>query len=130
MQNVYFACFFFLFTGEAATSDEPFIPFVPYPVNSTTGDPVITKLKPLKNRSDLRYGAPMAESHCGLHVPILAITIHPQTGAVLPIGGIHLDPVTSLPVPIEIGSFMTDTETGQAVPILSVTLDEHTGVLI
>lgn len=116
-------------TGEAARSEEPFIPFVPYPTNPHTGAPVQTKLKPLLNKSDLRYGAPMSDPECGLHVPILALTIHPQTGSVLPIGGIHTDPVTGLPVPIELGSLMADPDSGRAVPVLAVMLDEETGEL-
>jgi hypothetical protein len=88
---------------------------------------VQTKLKPLQNKSDLRYGNPMSDPECGLHVPILALTLHPQTGAVLPISGIHTDLVTGLPVPIEVGSLMGDPVSGKAVPILAVALDEETG---
>ena len=69
----------------------------------------------------------MSDPECGLHVPILAMTLHPQTGAVLPIGGIHTDPVTGLPVPIELGSLMADPDSGRAVPVLAVMLDEETG---
>ena len=71
----------------------------------------------------------MSDPECGLHVPILALTIHPQTGSVLPIGGIHTDPVTGLPVPIELGSLMADPDSGRAVPVLAVMLDEETGEL-
>ena len=69
----------------------------------------------------------MSDPQCGLHVPILAMTLHPQTGNVLPVGGIHTDPVTGLPVPIELGSLMADPVSGRAVPILAVTLNEETG---
>ena len=87
----------------------------------------MTTLKALENRSDLKYGGPMSDSTTGLHVPILGVTIHPQTGALLPIGGTHIDPVTSLPIAIEIGSLMIDPVTEKPVPILAVAIDETTG---
>ena len=113
--------------GEAYRSEDVPIPFVPYPTNPHTGAPVKTKLKPMERRSDLRYGAPMADPITGLHAPILAVTIHPQTGAVLPIAGTHTDPVTGLPIAIEMGSLMVDPATNDPVPILGVTLDCSTG---
>lgn len=53
--------------------------------------------------------------------------MHPQTGALLPIGGTHIDPVTGMPTPIEVGSLMVDPNSEQPVPILAVTLDPETG---
>lgn len=113
------------FTGEAARADEPFIPFVPYPVQNN--QPIKTKLRPLEHKSDLRYGSPMNDPETGLHVPIMGVTMHPQTGALLPIGGTHIDPVTGMPTPIEVGSLMVDPNSEQPVPILAVTLDPETG---
>ena len=69
----------------------------------------------------------MADPKTGLHVPISAVTIHPQTGAVLPVAGTHVDPVTSLPVAIEVGSMMVCPDTERAVPILAVAIDHATG---
>ena len=69
----------------------------------------------------------MTDPETGLHVPILACTLHPQTGALLPVGGTHIDAVTGLPSPIEVGSLMVDPNSGQPVPILAVTLDQETG---
>ena len=37
-----------------------------------------------------------------LQAPILAVTIHPETGAVLPVSGTHRDAVTGLPIAIEV----------------------------
>lgn len=114
-------------SGESARSEEPYIPYLPYPTNPHTGEPVKTKLQPIENKSDLRHGAAISDPACGLKVPILGMTIHPKTGLVLPIGGIHTDPVTGLPIPIEIGSIMVDPNGGQPVPILSVAIDQETG---
>lgn len=72
----------------------------------------------------------MADSVTGLHAPILAVTIHPQTGAVLPIAGTHTDPFTGLPIAIEVGSLMVDSSTNNPVPILGVTIDCSTGEVV
>ncbi len=50
-----------------------------------------------------------------------------QTGALLPVGGTHRDPVTGLPVPIEIGGMMEDPNTRKPVPILAVAIDSTSG---
>ena len=107
-------------------SDEPLLPYIPYPVDAN-GKPVTTKLKALEHRGDLKYGAPIPDPENGLHVPIQAVTIHPQTGAALPVGGSHTDPVTGLPIAIEVGSLMVDPVTAKPVPILAVGLDPTTG---
>jgi hypothetical protein len=111
--------------GEAPHSDTPYIPFVPYPTRD--GRPIKTKLRPMQHGSDLRYGAPMSDPETSLHVPILAVTLHPETQAVLPVGGTHIDIVTGLQTPIEIGSLMVDPNSGSPVPVLSVTLDPESG---
>ena len=72
----------------------------------------------------------MSDPETGLHVPILACTLHPQSGALLPVGGTHIDAVSGLPSPIEIGSLMVDPNSEQPVPILAVSLDQETGNLI
>ena len=69
----------------------------------------------------------MSDPETGLHVPILACTLHPQSGALLPVGGTHIDAVSGLPSPIEIGSLMVDPNSEQPVPILAVSLDQETG---
>ncbi|XP_062603182.1 uncharacterized protein LOC134264959 [Saccostrea cucullata] len=117
-------------TGEAARADEPFIPFIPYPVHPQNNQPIKTKLRPMEHKSDLRYGAPMNDPVTGLHVPIMGVTMHPQTGALLPIGGTHIDPVTGMHTPIEVGSLMVDPNSEQPVPILAVTLDPETGDIV
>ena len=117
-------------TGEATKSDEAPIPYVPYPVNPATGVPADTKLRALDRRGDLKYGGPIPDPKNGLHVPIMGVTIHPQTGAVLPVGGSHTDPITGLPVAIEIGSLMIDPHSNLPVPILAVTLDPQTAEVI
>lgn len=51
-------------------------------------------------------------------------------GNAYPVGGCHDDPVTNLPIAIELGSTMIDTVTEQPVPIMGVTLDPATGMVI
>ena len=51
-------------------------------------------------------------------------------GNAYPIGGCHDDPVTGLPVAIEIGSMMFDPNTGRPVPVVGVTIDPHNGNVI
>jgi hypothetical protein len=45
-----------------------------------------------EHKNDMKYGAPMPDPETGIHVPIMAVTMHPQTGAILPIGCTHVDP--------------------------------------
>ena len=72
--------------GNSPKSEEPLIPFLPYPVDLRTGSPMKVDLPLLERRGDLRYGAPMFDLITGLTVPICAVTIHPETGAVHPLG--------------------------------------------
>ena len=72
----------------------------------------------------------MSDPETGLLVPIMAVTIHLATGAILPIGSTHIDPVTGLPTAIEVGSLMVDPTSEQPVPILSVTLDPESGLCL
>ena len=51
-------------------------------------------------------------------------------GNAYPVGGCHFDPVTNLPIAIELGSTMIDSVTEQPVPIIGVTLDPTTGAVI
>ena len=51
-------------------------------------------------------------------------------GNAYPVGGCHIDPVTNLPVAIELGSVMIDSVTHLPVPIIGVTLDPITGAVI
>lgn len=51
-------------------------------------------------------------------------------GNAYPVGGCHNDPVTGLPVAIEIGSMMLDPNTGHPAPIIGVTIDPRSGSVI
>jgi hypothetical protein len=117
-------------TGEATKSDQQPIPYVPYPINPQTQKPVDTKLQALDRRDDLKYGAAIPDPEHGLHVPIQAVTIHPETGAVLPVGGSHTDCITGLPTAIEVGALMIDPVSHLPVPILSVAIDHLSGDVI
>lgn len=69
----------------------------------------------------------MADPDTGVPVPILAVTIHPQTGLVYPLGGVFVCPITRLPQPIQIGYPMLDARTGNVVLTVGVGLDPATG---
>lgn len=70
----------------------------------------------------------MADPDKGVPVPILAVTIHPQTGVVYPLGRLHVCPLTRLPQPIQIGYPMLDSRKGNIVLTVGVTLDPVTGL--
>lgn len=69
----------------------------------------------------------MCDYDTGVFVPILAVTIHPQTGLVYPLGGVYTCPISRLRQPIQIGSPMLDPRTGNLVLITGVSFDPHTG---
>ena len=115
------------FSDVTSKTDQQPIPFIPYPTNPTTGSPAETRLRPLGTDENLEYGSPMTDPITGIHVPILAVTVHPQTHQILPVGGSQIDPITGLPVAIEIGAVMIDVESRTTVPILAVTIDNMTG---
>ena len=117
-------------SAESSRSDRPLIPYLSYPINPDTGAPVSNRLSPLEGSTELALSAPIPDPDSGLHVPIQAVTIHPQSGALLPVGGSHIDPITRLPVAIEIGSMMIDPVSSKVVPIMAVALDEHSGKLV
>lgn len=66
--------------ADAATSAEALIPFVPYPNNPETGVPVKLTLIPVEKKGDMRLNGRMICGRTGLPVPILGMTIHPETG--------------------------------------------------
>ncbi|XP_064629300.1 uncharacterized protein LOC135488587 [Lineus longissimus] len=116
--------------AERSMLDEPPIPFVSYPLNHQTGKPVATDLKPISSFASLKYGSLIADPETDLLVPIVAMTIHPKSGLLYPVGGCHKDPITGLLVAIDIGSMMEDPVTGNVCQILGVTIDENSGKVI
>lgn len=66
--------------ADAANSAEVLIPYIPYPNNPETGLPVKTTLTPVDKRGDMRLNGRMICGKTGLPVPILGMTIHPETG--------------------------------------------------
>lgn len=125
-----------IFTCDSSTTEhqsvrkESLIPFIPYPLNMETGEPVDTELQMLEHTSQLKLNGSMKDPVTGLFVPICAVTIHPRTLALLPIGGTHRDPVTNILVPIEVGSVMTDKVSGMPVPILGAIVDPCSGKVV
>lgn len=117
-------------SAEAGVPPEPLIPYVPYPVSPRTGVPVDTSLRTLEKRSDMHLNHPMADQASGQYVPILAVTIHPHGDTLLPVGGVHPDPVTGLPVPIEIGGLMIDKQTKEVVPVTGISISCEDGSVV
>ena len=115
---------------ECILRDDPLIPYLPYPLNPETGQPVETGLKAPEKPANLKYGGPMKDPKTGLIVPISAVTVHPVTHLIMPVGGTSADPVTGLPVPIEVGSMMIDPNTDMPVPTVGVSIDQQTGAVL
>nr|XP_013765910.1 PREDICTED: uncharacterized protein LOC102208545 [Pundamilia nyererei] len=108
--------------------DSPLLPFIPYPTSCHSDQPLpSTHLRGLRPGQRLQLGIPMADPDKGVPVPILAVTIHPQTGLVYTLGRIHVCPLTRLPQPIQIGYPMLDSRTGNIVLTVGVSLDPITG---
>ncbi|XP_064840268.1 uncharacterized protein si:dkey-103g5.4 [Oncorhynchus masou masou] len=117
-------------TGDMRKWEFPLLPFVPYPLSRHSAQPVTTQLRGLRPGQRLLLGRPMCDPDTGVLVPILAVTIHPQTGLVYPLGGVHVCPLTRLPQPIQVGSPMLDPMTGNVVLIAGVSLDPITGAVL
>ncbi|GAA6228396.1 uncharacterized protein LOC111665042 [Lates japonicus] len=118
-------------TGDNRKWDSPLLPFIPYPTSCHSDQPLpSTRLRGLRPGQRLQLGAPMADPDTGVPVPILAVTIHPQTGLVYPLGGVHICPITRLPQPIQIGYPMLDPRTGNVVLTVGVSLDPVTGAVL
>ncbi|XP_056230182.1 uncharacterized protein si:dkey-103g5.4 [Seriola aureovittata] len=118
-------------TGDNRKWDSPLLPFIPYPTSCHSDQPLpSTRLRGLRPGQRLQLGVPMADPDTGVPVPILAVTIHPQTGQVYPLGGMHVCPITRLPQPIQIGYPMLDPRTGNIVLTVGVSLDPATGTVL
>lgn len=70
----------------------------------------------------------MTDPTTGIEVPVLAVTLHPQTRQWLTLGGTYCNPLTKTLAPLELGGPMEDPVTGSISPILGVGLDENTGI--
>ncbi|KAM7399476.1 hypothetical protein PAMP_018747 [Pampus punctatissimus] len=118
-------------TGDNRKWDSPLLPFIPYPTSCHSDQPLpSTQLRGLRPGQRLELGAPMADADTGVPVPILAVTIHPQTGLVYPLGGVHVCPLTRLLQPIQIGYPMLEPRTGDIVLTVGVSLDPVTGAVL
>ncbi|XP_028321414.1 uncharacterized protein LOC114474973 [Gouania willdenowi] len=117
-----------LYADDNRKWDTPVLAFIPYPMLSHSDLPLpSSRLKGLKPGQRPQLCTPMAEPETGVPVPILAVTIHPQTGLVYPLGKLHLCPVTRIPQPIQIGYPILDSRTGNLVLTVGVTLDPVKG---
>uniref|UniRef100_A0A087XIS7 Uncharacterized protein n=1 Tax=Poecilia formosa TaxID=48698 RepID=A0A087XIS7_POEFO len=117
-----------LCTGDVRKLDSPLLPFLPFPTSCPSELPLpCIRLKGLKPGHRLQLGMPAADPDTGVPVPTLAVTIHPQTGLVYPLGRLHTCPLSRLPQPIQIGYPMLDSRTGNIVLTVGVHLDLVTG---
>lgn len=66
--------------GEASNSHDHLIPYIPYPVNRQSGQPTKIEFAILERKSDMKMYGPMNDPVTGQTVPILGMTIHPETG--------------------------------------------------
>ncbi|CAM5172190.1 unnamed protein product [Eretmochelys imbricata] len=114
-------------SGELCKSEVPIFPYVPYPISPRTGLPVKTNLPSLQPDRVFKLGALMLDPATEIEVPVLGVTIHPQTGQKLSLGGTYMNPLTGTVMPLEIGGPMIEPEGGKIVPILGVSLDNNTG---
>ncbi|XP_038392149.1 uncharacterized protein LOC111095841 isoform X2 [Canis lupus familiaris] len=115
-------------SGSIRTSEAAILPYVPYPTCPATGCPPATCLPILQPRRTSQLGALMTDPATGIEVPVLAVTLHPQTRQWLTLGGTYCNPLTKTVAPLELGGPMEDPVTGSISPILGVGLDENTGV--
>lgn len=116
------------YSGGVRTSEAAVLPYIPYPSSPVTGCPLATQLPILQPRRTSQLGALMSDPITGIEVPVLAVTLHPQTRQWLTLGGTYCNPLTKTLAPLEVGGPMKDPATGDIVPILGVGLDEHTGL--
>lgn len=70
----------------------------------------------------------MTDPITGIEVPVLAVTLHPQTRQWLTLGGTYCNPLTKTLAPLELGGPLEDPVTGSISPILGIGLDERTGL--
>ncbi|XP_032974847.1 uncharacterized protein LOC117029780 [Rhinolophus ferrumequinum] len=117
-------------SGGVRTSEAAILPYVPYPTCPATESPAATRLPILQPRRTSQLGALMTDPITGIEVPVLAVTLHPQTRQWLTLGGTYCNPLTKTLAPLELGSPMEDPVTGGISPILGVGLDENTGQVL
>ncbi|XP_061637981.1 uncharacterized protein si:dkey-103g5.4 isoform X4 [Phyllopteryx taeniolatus] len=117
--------------GDKRKWESPLIPFIPYPTSCHSDQPLPSiRLRGLRPGQKLQLSAPVADADTGVPVPVLAVTIHPQTGLVYPLGRIHLCPITRLLQPVQIGYPMLDPKSGKVVLTVGISLDPMTGVVL
>ncbi|XP_023565241.1 uncharacterized protein LOC111815170 [Octodon degus] len=115
--------------GSIRTSEATILPYVPYPTCSDTGSLPATDLPILQPQRTSQLGALMTDPVTGIEVPVLAVTLHPQTRQWLTLGGTYCNPLTKTLAPLELGGPMEDPGTGGISLILGVGFDGDTGLL-
>ncbi|XP_057207593.1 uncharacterized protein si:dkey-103g5.4 [Triplophysa rosa] len=116
--------------GEVGKWETPLLPFIPYPPSRHAEIHGASKLRGLRSGQRLVLGGLMCDYDSGVLVPVLAVTIHPRTGLVYPLGGVHTCPFSRMLQPIQVGCPMLNPHTGNLVLITGVSLDPLTGAVI
>ncbi|XP_018081393.1 uncharacterized protein LOC108696479 [Xenopus laevis] len=115
--------------GDIWKTELPTLLYIPYPVCPDTGLPVKCNLPSFHHQGKGEGFQSMVDATSGMEVPILAVTIHPQTHLWLAVGGTYIHPLTRLLSPIEIGGPVMDAKEESISPILGVELDNTGHVL-
>jgi hypothetical protein len=105
------------------------LPYVPYPVDSRTGEPVSGPLRQLARDSTALHDGFFVDPVSGIRVPVVAATIDPGTGHVLPVGGTMTDVFTGLTVAIRLEWPMMDVREQKPVPVVGVRINPVTGAV-
>lgn len=99
------------------------IPYVPFPESAANNT-----LKALPPGTKLSYGMTYTDPVHGQPVKLLACTID-SAGAVLPVGGTYLHPLTNLRTPIDLGLPMLDVNSA-ICPIVGVSISPASGDVV
>ncbi|KAM4652070.1 uncharacterized protein O3C94_014406 [Discoglossus pictus] len=106
------------------------LPYIPYPICSNTGLPIRCNLQSIEHKALCEGLTVMEDPASGMEVPILAMTIHPQTCKRLAVGGTYLHPLTGILSPIEIGGPIMEAKSKNIYPILGVGFNSTTGDVV
>ncbi|KAL0230075.1 hypothetical protein PCE1_003639 [Barthelona sp. PCE] len=103
------------------------IPYIPPPIHPTKGGCVSAINHPPESIKCLSLGDMMTCPTSGNKVPVIGATIDPSTNSAVALGGMHVDPVTGLDIPIVLHEPMRDPVSGAIVPIMNITIQAPHG---
>lgn len=88
------------YPGDVRTAAAAILPYVPYPASPATAYPPATHLPILQPGRASQLGALMSNPITGIEVPVLAVTLHPQTRQWLTLGGTYHNPLIKTLAPL------------------------------